>query len=101
MGVYSVVSHLDSIMSQQQFYETVQRQEEQENDMKLKTFAQEIKEELMSSQTQYCCYCLTPKGDKYHCCQENDFVTFADLYEEDQKFLIEEAIEEYEEWSKK
>ena len=89
-------------MSQQQFYETVQRQEEWENDMKLKTFAQEIREEMISSQREYCCYCLTPKGDKWHCCQENDFVTFADLYEEDQEFLIQEEIDcAYNAWDKK
>lgn len=30
----------------------------------------------------YCCYCGEPKGDKWHCCQESDFVPFEDLYED-------------------
>ena len=58
-------------MSQQQFYETVQREQEWEHDMKLKTFADNIKEELSQSDEQYCYYCLTPKGTKWHCCHEN------------------------------
>lgn len=87
-------------MSQQQFYETVQRQEEWENDMKLKTFADNIRQELMQSDEQYCYYCLTPKEEKWHCCQENHFGRFADLPEEDQNFLIQEEIDEYERLSK-
>lgn len=88
-------------MSQQQFFETVQRQEEWENEMKLKTFADNIRQELRQSDEEYCYYCLTPKGDKWHCCKENHFGHFSDLYEEDQDFLVQEAIDEYEEWSKK
>ncbi len=37
----------------------------------------------------YCCYCLEPQGDKYHCCQENHFVPFSDL-DDDQKAVIRE-----------
>jgi len=88
-------------MSQQQFYETVQREQEWEHDMKLKTFADNIREELKRSGELYCCYCAMPKGEKWHCCQENHFVPFGDLYEEDQNMLIQEAIDEYEDWSKK
>jgi len=69
--------------------------------MKLKNFAQEIKEEMQQSDTKYCCYCLMPQDGKLGCCQENHFVTFNDLYEEDQKFLMQEAIDEYETWSAK
>ena len=87
-------------MSQQQFFETVQRQEEWENDMKLKTFADNIKEELSKSREEYCYYCLTPKGEKWHCCKENHFGTFSDLPEDDQAFLIQEEIDEYERLSK-
>lgn len=87
-------------MSQQQFYETVQRQEEWENDMKLKTFADNIKEELSQSDEQYCYYCLTPKGTKWHCCHENHFGTFSDLDDDLQKILIQAEIDEYERLSK-
>ena len=38
---------------------------------------------------EYCCYCLTPKGEKFHCCSENHFLPFDDLYEEDQAALLE------------
>ena len=88
-------------MSQQQFFETVQRQEEWENEMKLKTFAQEIREEMMSSQREYCCYCLTPKGDKWHCCQENHFMKFSDFDDESKKEFIAWELEEYEKWAAK
>lgn len=41
---------------------------------------------------EYCCYCLQPQGDKYHCCQENHFVPFEDLYIDEQKDIIEEEM---------
>ena len=87
-------------MSQQQFYETVQREQEWEHDMKLKTFADNIREELKQSDELYCCYCAMPKGEKWHCCKENHFVAFSDLYEEDQNLLIQNEIDEYERLSK-
>ncbi len=42
---------------------------------------------------EYCCYCLETKGDKYHCCQENHFIPFEDLYTEDQMAIVNEEIE--------
>lgn len=42
----------------------------------------------------YCVYCLTPKGDRFSCCQENHFVPFDDLYPEDQAVLLEEMKDE-------
>jgi hypothetical protein len=68
--------------------------------MKIKNFVQEIKDELNRSNTLYCCYCAMPKGDKYVCCQENHFVLFSDLYEEDQAAIIEEELDAYETWDK-
>lgn len=41
----------------------------------------------------YCCYCCQPK-ESGGCCQENHFVEFAELYEEDQEMLIEEYLKE-------
>ena len=67
--------------------------------MKVKSFQQEIREELMRSSTLYCCYCGDRKGDKYVCCEENHFVTFSDLYEEDQNAIIEDELDQYEAWS--
>jgi hypothetical protein len=71
------------------------------NPMKVKNFREEIRDELMGSSTEYCCYCLDPKGSKYSCCKENHFVPFSDLYEDDQNYLIDEQVDEYEDWSKK
>ena len=42
----------------------------------------------------YCCYCIEPKGDKWHCCQENHFIEFKDLDIEDQKAIINEELDE-------
>ena len=62
--------------------------------MKMKSLFEEYKEQFMKSETEYCCYCLEPKGEKIGCCHENHFVTFADLDEEDQIYLIEEELQE-------
>lgn len=86
-------------MSQEQFYQTVQLQEEYE--MRLKNFTQELREEFEMSGVQYCLYCLTDRGNKYSCCHENHFGTFNDLPKEDQDYLIQEEIDNYQEWSKK
>lgn len=68
--------------------------------MKLKTFADEIKDDFMKSSEMYCCYCVKPKGDKFSCCLENHFVEFSDLDEESQQLLIDDEIYKYEAWSK-
>ena len=60
--------------------------------MKLKNELQDIYDDLWN--VYFCCYCLEPQGEKYHCCQENHFVPFADLYEEDQQYIIESEIGE-------
>jgi hypothetical protein len=36
------------------------------------------------------------QGDKWHCCQENHFVPFGDLYPEDQEDILNYELEEYE-----
>jgi hypothetical protein len=51
-----------------------------------------MQELLDDKSTKYCYYCLEPKGDKYHCCQENHFGTFADLDKEDQLLILEEEL---------
>lgn len=38
----------------------------------------------------YCCYCLEPQGDKFHCCQENHFVPLEELSEEEQAEIAEQ-----------
>lgn len=86
-------------MSLQQLYETVIREEEYIMEQR-KTFEEELVSEFMNSDMQYCLYCLTPKGDKLHCCEESDFGTFAELPKEDQAILVEEEVEAYKEWSR-
>jgi len=60
--------------------------------MKLKDLQEQLRQEMLQSSLEYCCYCLEPKADKLSCCSENHFLAFKDLYEKDQDFLlIEEA----------
>ena len=59
----------------------------------MKEFYQQMKEEFLRSDTEYCYYCLEPKGDKFSCCQENHFGRFSDLYEDDQHHIITSEYE--------
>ena len=61
--------------------------------MKVKSLYEQFKQEFMASNVRYCCYCLEPQEDKIGCCQENHFVTFSDLYPEDQQEIINSEIE--------
>ena len=54
----------------------------------MKEFYQQMKEEFLRSDTEYCYYCLEPKDDKRSCCHENHFGCFKDLHEEDQHYII-------------
>jgi hypothetical protein len=58
------------------------------------SFRELIRKELEN--TTFCCYCLEPQGGKYHCCQENHFVPFGDLYLNDQEEILDNEIDEYE-----
>jgi guanine deaminase len=37
---------------------------------------------------------LEPKGERWHCCQENHFIEFKDLDIEEQKYIIESELDE-------
>lgn len=54
----------------------------------------DLRKELMADSTEYCCYCGTPKGSRWHCCQEVHFETFADMSEDQQEEILDEAWEE-------
>ncbi len=56
----------------------------------MKSLFEQYREQF--SDIQYCCYCMEPKGDKWHCCQENHWIEFKDLDIEDQKAIIEEEL---------
>ncbi len=68
---------------------------------KMKSYREEVREELIKSPTLYCCYCTTEKGGKTHCCSEYHFVAFNDMYPSDQEQMILDHVGEYEEWAKK
>lgn len=51
-------------------------------------------EELSSDK--YCPYCLEAQGEKWHCCQENHFLSFNDLYKSDQEEMIDWTVSFYE-----
>lgn len=56
----------------------------------MKSFIETFMEE--NSEAEYCAYCLEPKGDKYHCCQENHFIPFKELDEETQLEIMKEEL---------
>jgi hypothetical protein len=58
------------------------------------SFRELVRKELEN--TTFCCYCLEPQDGKYHCCQENHFVPFGDLYLNDQEEILDNEIDEYE-----
>lgn len=60
--------------------------------MKMQSLYNEYHNEFMASSQEYCCYCLEQKTG-HSCCQENHFVTFKDLYPEDQREIINAELE--------
>lgn len=56
----------------------------------MKSFMDTFKEE--NKDTEYCAYCLEPKGDKYHCCQKNHFIPFSDLDADSQLEIMKEEL---------
>jgi hypothetical protein len=58
--------------------------------MKIKEELQEIYKQ--EANTPYCCYCLQPQDDKIGCCQENHFVAFKYLNQQDQQQIAEEIL---------
>ena len=69
--------------------------------MRMNEYQQELIKQHKQSDELYCCYCMEPKHDKWHCCSENHFMTFSDFDEEAQKEFIAWEIEEYERWASK
>jgi hypothetical protein len=60
--------------------------------MKSKSLFTQYMEEFSASSQEYCCYCCEPRSGN-SCCQENHFVEFKDLYEEDQIAIIEHELQ--------
>ena len=55
--------------------------------MNYQSFAEQFKE--ATKDVEYCVYCWEPRNGKMGCCQENHFVPFSDLYEDQQNYVIE------------
>lgn len=62
--------------------------------MKVKSLFEQYKQEFMSSSVEYCCYCCEPKEEKIGCCQENHFVEFKYLPDDEQKHIINSELEQ-------
>ena len=60
------------------------------NETKLR---QQILEVLMNDSTLYCCYCFEQKRG-IGCCSENHFITYSEMYEDDQKNILDEMVAE-------
>ena len=60
-------------MSQEQFYQTVQMQQEYE----MKRWLEEYIDE--EANVEYCPYCMNPRGGKRVCCGEVHFMPFKDF----------------------
>lgn len=52
---------------------------------------QQIYEELMDDSTEYCCYCGQAKY-RIGCCGENHFETYAEMYPENQQYILDEMV---------
>jgi len=59
--------------------------------MKVKTFREQLHEELMKDSREFCAYCGTERHG-FGCCGEVHYETFADLSEEDQKYILDETV---------
>ena len=57
----------------------------------LEELQRDILQDLMNSSTEYCCYCGQARY-KFGCCGEVHYETFADLSEEDQKYILDETV---------
>lgn len=68
--------------------------------MKMKTYREQLHEELLKDTREFCCYCMTERHG-LACCGEVHYVTYKDMYEDDQKEFLENELEEWEDFLKK
>ncbi len=52
---------------------------------------EQLREELMSDSTEYCCYCGCQKV-RFGCCGENHFETFAEMSKETQEEFLDAEV---------
>ena len=68
--------------------------------MKMKNYREQLHEELMKDGREFCAYCGTERHG-FGCCGEVHYVTYRDMYPDEQEQFLEYELEEYEEWAKK
>ena len=76
-------------MSQEQFYQTVQLQEE----YIMKSWVEQYIDE--QADVEYCPYCMHERNDKMACCGEVHFIKFADLELHEQMEIAHQEWEGY------
>lgn len=57
----------------------------------MKHILQQIIED--EANTEFCCYCCDPKGDKLSCCQENHFIPLSDFDQATQMEIAQEILD--------
>lgn len=53
-----------------------------------------IVQDKMSDSTTFCCYCGIEQGERWHCCGENHFERFSEMYEDSQNEIVEMELED-------
>lgn len=74
-------------MSQEQFYQTVQLQQE----YIMKSWVEQYLDE--QAEVEYCPYCMNERGEKMSCCHEVHFIKFKDLEFKEQMDIAHEEWE--------
>lgn len=77
-------------MSQEQFYQTVQMEQEW-REQQMKTWLEQYIDE--EANTEYCPYCMNPRGGKRVCCGEVHFMPFKDLEFQEQMDIAHQEWE--------
>ncbi len=68
--------------------------------MKIKSFRDQLHEELLKDSREFCAYCGTERHG-FGCCGEVHYVTYADMDESEQNEFLENELEEWENFLKK
>lgn len=68
--------------------------------MKIKSFRDQLHEELLKDERQFCAYCGHEKRG-IACCGENHFVTYKEMDDDYQKDFLENELLEWEDFLKK
>ena len=70
-------------MSEQQFQTEV---------MSELQYREERHKELLKDSTTYCCYCGLEQGERWHCCGENHFESYAEMSPDTQAEILDSEV---------